>query len=129
MVGRMSIGPMETRVAAVTFSNEAQVRFPLNKYTSLGPLQTGLLDLPYAGGRTNTPAALRLARTEVFKKENGDRLDVKNIIVLITDGNTTVEVGNLKAEVLSVKAAKITVFGKCFKHRASVIVYTWNSMF
>ena len=113
MVGRMRIGSQETRVAAVTFSNYAQIRIPLNKYNSLEPLQTAIVDLPYSGGRTNTTGALRLARNEVFTQANGDRPRVKNIIVLITDGYTTVEAGKLTDEIKRVKDAGITVFGKC----------------
>ena len=120
MVGRMRIGSQETRVAAVTFSNYAQIRIPLNQYNSLEPLQTAILDLPYSGGRTNTTGALRLARTEVFTEANGDRPNVKNIIVLITDGNTTVEASKLSDEVQRVKDADITVFGKCSPHHVSV---------
>ena len=116
MVGRMRIWSQETHVAAVTFSNYAQIRIPLNQYTSLEPLQTAILDLPYSGGRTNTTGALRLARTEVFTEANGDRPNVKNVIVLITDGYTTVEASNLSNEVQRVKDADITVFGKCSPH-------------
>ena len=43
---------------------------------------------------------------------NGDRSDVKNIIVLITDGYTTVEAAGLDAEIANVKGAGITVFGE-----------------
>ena len=42
LVERVRIGPTETRVAAVTFSNLAQMRISLNKYTTLKPLQEAL---------------------------------------------------------------------------------------
>ena len=75
-----------------------------------------LQSLEYGGGNTNTTGALRLTRQEVFTEANGDRADVKNIIVLITDGYATVEKGALlEAEVEHIRAANITVFGECLR--------------
>ena len=37
-------------------------------------------------GRTNTDAALRTALTDIFVPSGGDRPNVPNIIILITDG-------------------------------------------
>ena len=45
--------------------------------------------LPYIGGRTNTTAALRMLRDVIFQPRNGDRVSVRNIAVLIANGEST----------------------------------------
>ena len=43
------------------------------------------------GGQTNTASALRTARTEVFVPSGGDRDDVSDLVILLTDGVPTIE--------------------------------------
>jgi len=43
--------------------------------------------LNYVGGRTNSPEAVRLLRTELFTVQNGARASVPHVAVLITDGD------------------------------------------
>ena len=50
-------------------------------------------------GFTNTTGALRLTRQNLFVENAGDRTDVENIIILITDGNDNRENGTLLEEV------------------------------
>ena len=45
--------------------------------------------LPYVGGGTNTTAALRMLRDVIFQRENGDRVSVRNVAVLIANGEST----------------------------------------
>lgn len=40
----------------------------------------------YIGERTHTASALRRMRTEIFTQQNGDRDDVPNYAIVITDG-------------------------------------------
>ena len=45
--------------------------------------------IPHMGLTTRIDRALRLAQKELFEEENGGRLDVKDILVLLTDGTQT----------------------------------------
>ena len=45
--------------------------------------------LPYLGGRTNTAAALRLLRHVIFQSRNGDRDSAQNVVILIANGEST----------------------------------------
>ena len=42
--------------------------------------------LRHLGQETNTPEALRVARVECFNPANGDRPDVQNVAIVVTDG-------------------------------------------
>jgi len=47
--------------------------------------------LPYLGGNTNTTAALKMLRDVIFQPENGDRGSVRNVAVLIANGESTLD--------------------------------------
>ena len=42
-----------------------------------------------------------MAREQHFNSANGDRSDVRNVAILLSDGNDNVEVDNLENEVTS----------------------------
>lgn len=42
-----------------------------------------------SGGNTNTSGSLWLMMDQVFTEENGDRPDVPNIAIMVTDGKAT----------------------------------------
>ena len=67
--------------------------------------------MPYDGGNTNTTGGLRVMRTQIFNPYNGDRPDVPNVCILVTDGVPTREVAGLAAEVQNVRNAGIRVVG------------------
>ncbi len=50
-------------------------------------------------------------RTQVFQQAYGDRPDVPNVCILITDGVPTREVDGLAAEVQNDKNAQIRILG------------------
>jgi len=89
--------------------NEATLNFYLTNYTALSSLVSAVRGIQYFGGNTNTTGGLRLTRTEIFNTANGDRRRVPNVIVLITDGVPTREVGELWNEVRRVKNAGIRI--------------------
>ena len=61
--------------------------FHLSDFTDMHSIVVAVQRISNCGGNTNVSAGLRLARTEIFNNANGDRSDVPNVIVLITDGN------------------------------------------
>ena len=80
------MGQDAVRFAVVKYSKTAHVEFLLNAYNDNSSLTERVLSTKYDGGRTNIAEALELARTVVFRRENGDRNLVPNVAILVTDG-------------------------------------------
>lgn len=91
--------------------NEATLNFYLTNFTDVRSLTTAIRNIQYLGGNTNTTGGLRLMRTEVFNGANGDRSDVPNVAILITDGIPTREVDLLPGEVATIKSLGIRIVG------------------
>ena len=68
------------------YSDTARLEFALDQYSDVEQLKMALRNIRYEGLATNTPEALRMARQQCFNEANGDRSDVKNIAVIVTDG-------------------------------------------
>ena len=77
--------------------NEATLNFYLTNFTDVSSIRNAVRNIRYLGGNTNTTGGLRLMRTEIFNAANGDRSDVPNVAILITDGVPTREVAELPA--------------------------------
>ncbi len=75
-----------TRVGAIVFSEEVRLVFQLDTYFDSRRIKQELLNLEYLGGRTNTPGAIIKARQECFNPQRGDRPEVQNVVVIVTDG-------------------------------------------
>ena len=91
--------------------NDASLNFYLSNFTDLASLVVAIRNIPYVGGNTNTTGGLRLMRQECFNRANGDRPDVRNVAILITDGIPTREVDELPAEVQRNKALGVRFVG------------------
>ena len=78
-----------THVAAVLFSDEGQLLFPLSKFTDNNALRNALLNIDYPGGNTNTSGGLYVTRSQVFQPQNGDRANIPNVAIIVTDGKST----------------------------------------
>ena len=89
VVAIFPIGPDNTRVAAIVFSEEVILEFPLNRYNSIFEVQEAIRNVPYLGQTTNTPEAFRQAYIQCFNASNGDRDDADNVIIIATDGKPT----------------------------------------
>ena len=80
------IGPDATRVGAIVFSEDVHLEFPLSAYDNAEDVATALSNIAYLGQTTNTPEALLQTRTACFSTANGDRPDVPNLAIIVTDG-------------------------------------------
>lgn len=78
------------RVATVVYSSDVQVSFFLKDYTSRQQAFWAVDRIPYRHGSTNTADALQTLRHDVFSPANGDRPDVGNIAIIISDGVSNV---------------------------------------
>ena len=79
-----------SRAAFVLYSNDAYVRFHLDTYQDKRDILEAL-SFSNIGGRTNTQDALRLTAEDIFLSDNGDRSDVPNIVILVTDGESNIQ--------------------------------------
>ena len=91
VVQNLDISQDRTRVALIYYADQAYVGFHLNEYGNKQDLIQAIRNLPYLGGATNTSGAIRLLRRSVFTTPNGDRDNVQNIAVLITNSESTVD--------------------------------------
>ncbi|CAG2211146.1 unnamed protein product [Mytilus edulis] len=89
------------RVGAASFSMRGFINFQLKDYRTKNDVFNALDKIQYIVGSTNTADAIRLMRVDTFTADNGDRPDVKNIAIIITDG-----VSNVNAETTIPEAEK-----------------------
>ena len=86
LVGAFSVGPDATRVAAVVFSETVELVFSLDRYDDVRRVQEAIENIAYMGQTTNTPEALIQARNQCFNPATGDRPNVLNLAIIVTDG-------------------------------------------
>ena len=83
------IGPQDTKVAVVVYSNTAKLAFDFNAYTSRSDLQDAILSLKKESGNIrNTFEAMR-GMINAFRTTNGARLDVPDVAIFFTNGART----------------------------------------
>lgn len=90
MISYLDVSQSQTRIGVVSWSDSADVDFNLNKYTNKQDVLQALQYIKYNGGRTNTAAALFHTRTQLFTQNNGDRENIPNVLIIITDGNSNI---------------------------------------
>ena len=86
LVDLFTIGTDATRVGAVVFSEDVRLVFSLDTYTDAQSIKDAILGLTYLGQTTNTPEGLRVTREQCFNQGNGDRPNVQNLAIFISDG-------------------------------------------
>jgi len=86
LVGSLDIDSGNTRVGLVTYSTSVAETFNLNDYNTVASVQSAILSLSYSGGATDTAEALEYVRTTMLTSAAGDRGNVPNVVVLLTDG-------------------------------------------
>ena len=84
----------------------------LNKLSRFVWLTDRIWALPYLAGITNTGDALRAA---IPVMEEGNRPDVQNIVILLSDGRTNVDEETVQEAAQDIKDLGMTIFsvGEC----------------
>ena len=75
-------------VGLLVFSSSETVVFHMDRHSSRSGMLEDLANVRYMRGTTNTAGALQYARQTMFSRSNGDREDVKNIVLLVTSGDS-----------------------------------------
>ncbi|XP_069108493.1 collagen alpha-4(VI) chain-like [Argopecten irradians] len=81
-----SVDSGQVRVGVVSYSTDVHIQFHLNEFTSLAAVLEAVGDIPFTPGSTNTADALQTMHYGMFTYENGDRPDVPNVAIIVTDG-------------------------------------------
>lgn len=109
IVSKMQISAVKSRISVVTFSDKAELIFPLNAYDKQQDILQAIENIRYTQGRTNIAAALRLVRETVFNQNNGDRTSAPNVLLLISDGSPTVEIDETIPEAIEARQNGIII--------------------
>ena len=110
LVGRLDIDSGSTRVGLVTYATTVRTRFDLNDHTTVASVQSAISRLTYSGGSTNTDLALAHVRTSVLTASSGDRLNVRNVVVVLTDGRSSNTSATQVCTVLHLRVSYLMIF-------------------
>ena len=88
LVCRLDIDSGNTRVGLVTYASNVGSGFNLSDYNTVAPMQSAISRLTYSTGGTNTSGALAYVRTTMLTAAAGDRSNVPNVVVVLTDGQS-----------------------------------------
>ena len=109
-VNTLEIGPNATQVGALRFSNVIEREFYMDQYNNKKDLTDAIKRFRYRGSETNIADALQTAREQIFVPERGDRPDVRNVIILITDGLSNNNENRTLPEAKLAREAGIIIF-------------------
>ncbi len=98
------------RVGVLIYSTQVHVQFQLNTFTTRAEVNQAIDSIPYQQGSTNTADAVRTMRTVMFTPENGDRPDVGNIAIVVTDGVSNINSRRTIPESEEARAQNIHIY-------------------
>ena len=86
----MHIAPNHTRVGMGIYSTNSKISFYLDSVENYEEARAAILNTPYIYGDTNTADALKMMRENLFRERTGDRPNVQNFGIVVTDGVSNV---------------------------------------
>ena len=89
IVNKFDIESGNVRVGLLMYSTTVNTAFNLNTYSSRADVRAAVANLTYSAGRTNTGDALAYVRQVLLQPAAGDRPQVPNVVVVLTDGGST----------------------------------------
>ena len=110
VINRLSVGPTATQVGVVKFANIGENEFYLNTYDNKQSIIDRVQTISYVGANTNTSGGLYIMRTQQFTQANGDRPNVQNIGIVVTDGESTFDKEKTVPEAEAARAQGIRVY-------------------
>ena len=97
-ISGFKMGPAGARVGLVTYSTDVVAEYYLNTYTSIRRIQIATRQVQYNhSGLTFTNLGLDFVRKTMFTPKRGDRPNAKNVILVLTDGESTIKFATLEA--------------------------------
>ena len=89
LAGAFDISPDGSRAGVVTFSSRSKHSIKMSDHTDITSFNTAVDNIPLMGFQTRIDRALRQAQKELFAPANGGRPEIKDILILLTDGTQT----------------------------------------
>ncbi|XP_062603034.1 collagen alpha-6(VI) chain-like [Saccostrea cucullata] len=99
----------DTKFGAVSFSNEAKLEFNLNQYTSTADISKAIENISHIGKFTHIEEGFKFVTNVSFTNTSGDRPDVENVLLVLTDGIFHPENASEPAEILLGDGVKINL--------------------
>jgi len=90
IVSNITIGNNAAHVAVVAYSTKPQFEWHLNTFNTKPQLLSAISRVPYVSGGTRTDLALDAVMHDILNHQHGDRPNVDNAVVVITDGKSNV---------------------------------------
>jgi Mg-chelatase subunit ChlD len=103
------IGPRNVQIGVVTFSGSPTKVFDLKSIHDINELEKKLMNIKYIFNGTHTSTALKFVRENSFSTAAGDRPNVPNFLIVITDGKSRPAKFNPKIEAAILHATNIEV--------------------
>ncbi|XP_060602478.1 matrilin-3-like, partial [Ruditapes philippinarum] len=98
------------RIGILVFSTDAEIQFHLNKYNTTAAVKAAIDKIEFIYGRTNTAAALRTMHSRMFTRSNGDRPEVPNVGILLTDGVSNLDIRRTIPEANNARTKDIELY-------------------
>ena len=111
IVRRLDIGNEKNRVAGVIYSTLAYLRFDFGAYNDQQSIINDINGWFHLNGHTNTTGAFMEYLNKLTLPSSGQRLEIQDVIILITDGNTTRSKEGLVGNVTAAKAFGAYIIG------------------
>uniref|UniRef100_A0A667YNI2 Collagen type VI alpha 6 chain n=1 Tax=Myripristis murdjan TaxID=586833 RepID=A0A667YNI2_9TELE len=109
VVTKSNVGQNDVHIGIMQFSTEQMLQFPLNHYYDKDNMWKAIDAMRQMGGGTHTGAAIT-AVSQYFSATQGGREDLRQRLIVITDGEATDEVKR-PAEALRAKGVVIYAIG------------------
>ncbi len=89
LAGRFGLSAKGSHAGVVLFSDNAELRVTLAEKNTVAEFNSAVDSLPLLGATTRLDKALQVAYDKLFQPKNGMRLDVPQVLFVLTDGEQT----------------------------------------
>ena len=110
VIRNLDIGLDQTRISVIRFSFFADVIFYLDSFSNVDDMIRNITAMDFIGSETNTSGALRVMNDIVFTPSHGDRPDIHNIGIVITDGQSNANQSGTIPEAVRAKNNGVRMF-------------------
>lgn len=114
LVSSLDIDSGAIRISLIVFGKDSKVEFGLNKYTDskklVKALKKSLQPKTLRTKGADVVKALNLVQTDVMVQKAGDRPDINNLLLVITDSASTSDLTELIQESASMKRSGTQIF-------------------
>lgn len=113
MIRSLTIGPDDTKVAFLKIGNETDLRWNLNQHTDETSLLAAIDGETFPGGQLTRTDFIEVIVSDVFNTSVGDRPNVPNVVILITDSTNIDRQRAKEASEKLQEAGKLKIFVVC----------------